>query len=50
MDFHTGQFIAVDSGKGRTHDLRLWRNREVRLAESCLCLADRGIQGIAKQH
>lgn len=50
IDFHTGQFIAVESGKGHTHDLKLWRNSKVRLAESCLCLADKGYQGIAKQH
>lgn len=49
-DFATGQFIAVASGKGRIHDLQLWRISEVRLVESCLCLADKGYQGIAQQH
>ena len=50
IDLHSGQFVAVDSGKARTYDLRLWRNSEVRLADTCLCLADKGYQGIVKQH
>ena len=50
IDLHSGQFVAVASGKGRTHDLRLWRTSEGRLLKGCLCLADKGYQGIAKQH
>jgi len=50
IDFHTGAFIAIATDKGRTHDLRLWRTSEVRLVASCLCLADKGYQGLAKQH
>ena len=44
IDFHTGQFIAVAIGKGRTHDLHLWQASEVRLVDSFLCLADKPIK------
>lgn len=50
IDFHTGTFVAVETGVGRTHDLRLWRSSGTRLAQSTLCLADKGYQGINKQH
>ena len=46
IDFHTEAFIVVATDKGRAHDWRLWRTSE----ESCLCLADKGYQGLAKQH
>jgi len=50
IDWHSGQFLAVAMGRGRTHDLRLWRESAVRLAPDRLCLADSGYQGLARQH
>ncbi|HEY9764504.1 MAG TPA: IS5 family transposase, partial [Trichocoleus sp.] len=50
IDLHSGTFIAVATGKGRTHDLKLWHQSEVKLAHEILCLADKGYQGIAKGH
>lgn len=45
-----GQFLAVATGKGRTHDLSLFKRSKVRFSENLLCLADKGYQGIAKLH
>lgn len=50
IDFEQGQFLAVATGKGRTHDLSLFKHSQVRLGDSLLCLADKGYQGIAKLH
>lgn len=46
----SGEFLAVACGKGRTHDLRLFKHSKLRLCQVCLCLADKGFQGIAKVH
>jgi len=50
IDLEQGQFLSVATGKGRTHDLRLFKHSGVRLGEEMLCLADKGYQGIAKLH
>lgn len=50
IDWEQGQFLAVATGKGRVHDLRLLKHSQVRFADSLLCLADKGYQGIAKLH
>lgn len=42
--------LAVATGKGRTHDLKLFKQSQVRLAELVLCLADKGYQGMTKLH
>lgn len=46
----SGQFIAITCGKGRTHDLRLFKHSQLRFGQVLLCLADKGYQGIAKVH
>lgn len=50
IDLEHGQFLAVATGKGRTHDLRLFKHSNVRMGCGLLCLADKGYQGIAKLH
>ncbi|WP_242027761.1 MULTISPECIES: transposase family protein [unclassified Limnothrix] len=50
IDWRSGQFLAVTVGRGRTHDLRLWRESAFRLAPDRLCLADSGYQGLARDH
>lgn len=37
-------------GRGRTHDLRLWRESAFHLSPSLLCLADSGYQGLGRHH
>jgi hypothetical protein len=49
-NFETGQFMAVACGKGRTHDLRLFRESKVHFASTLMCLADKGYQGIRQIH
>ena len=49
-DFTSGGFIVVFCGKGRTHDLRLFRQSQVHFKEPVLCLADKGYQGIRHHH
>lgn len=49
-DWETGKFIAIACGKGRTHDLRLWRESKVYFAPEVMCLADKGYQGIQHAH
>lgn len=49
-DFERGQFLAVAIGKGRTHDLSLFKRSKVRFSQVSLCLADKGYQSIAKVH
>ncbi len=50
IDLEQGQFLTVATGKGRVHDLRLFKQSGVRLSEPLLCLADKGYQGLAKLH
>ena len=49
-DFASGRFIVVFCGKGRPHDLQLFRQSQVHFKESALCLADKGYQGIRHRH
>ena len=49
-DFASGRFIAVFCGKGRPHDLQLFRQSQVHFKESVLGLADKGYQGIRHRH
>jgi IS5 family transposase len=37
-------------GKGREHDFKLFKRSQIALKEEIECLADRGYQGIQKQH
>ena len=50
IDLERGQFLAAATGKGRTHDLSLFKRSKVRFSPQSLCLADKGYQGIAKVH
>lgn len=50
IDWQRGQFLAVATGKGRTHDLTLLKQSKIRFNNVLLCLADKGYQGIAKVH
>ena len=50
IDLWSGQFLAVVCGKGRTHDLRLFKHSKLRFCQVLFCLADKGYQGIAKVH
>lgn len=50
IDWQRGQFLAVATGKGRTHDLTLLKHSKIRFCHVLLCLADKGYQGIAKVH
>lgn len=50
MDFDTGMFLAVACGDGKTHDFKLWQKSEVHCSQAIRCLADKGYQGLAKQH
>lgn len=50
IELERGQFLAVATGKGPTHDLSLFQHSKVRCCTPLLCLADKGYQGIAKVH
>jgi len=50
IDLQHGQFLAVATGKGRTHDLSLFKHSKMRFCHVLLYLADKGYQGIAKLH
>lgn len=50
IDLERGQFLAVATGKGRTHDLSLFKHSKVRFCHVLLCLAEKGYQGITKLH
>ena len=46
----TGMIICTAHGKGRIHDFNLWKNSQIGIDKSIECLADKGYQGIQKQH
>ena len=46
----TGQIICTAYGTGRMHDFRLFKSSQVTFAQSQICLADKGYQGIVKLH
>ena len=46
----TGKILRTVCGKGRMHDLRLFKHSRTRFAEGVKCLADKGYQGILKVH
>lgn len=45
-----GQIICTAFGKGKVHDLRLFKLHRIPLLPEQLCLGDKGYQGIAKLH
>lgn len=45
-----GKIICTAHGKGREHDLRIFKNSKVRLGQDIECLGDKGYQGIQKVH
>lgn len=50
VDQANGKIICTVHGKGREHDLRIFKNRKVRLTQNIECLEDKGYQGIQKLH
>jgi transposase len=50
IDQLTGLILCTFCGLGRTHDFRLFKASQVRFAQSQLCLADKGYQGLDKRH
>ena len=44
------KIIATAFAKGRTHDFRLFKKSQVKLAADILCLADPGYQGLVQLH
>jgi transposase len=50
IDQLTGLILCTFFGVGRTHDFRLFKASQVRFAQSQMCLADKGYQGLDKRH
>jgi transposase len=50
IDQLTGLILSTFFGIGRIHDFRLFKASQVRLAQSQMCLADKGYQGLDKRH
>jgi DDE superfamily endonuclease len=50
IDQLTGLILCTFFGLGRTHDFRLFKASQVRFAQSQMCLADKGYQGLDKRH
>jgi IS5 family transposase len=46
----TGEVICTAHGKGREHDFRIFKDSKLFLRKELKCLADKGYQGIQKQH
>ena len=46
----TGRIVCLVKVKGRTHDLKLFKNSGVKLGNLMKVIADKGYQGIAKIH
>ena len=44
------KIIATAFAKGRTHDFRLFKESQVKIAADILCLADSGYQGLTQLH
>jgi IS5 family transposase len=50
VDQLSGLILCTFIGRGRIHDFRLFKASQVRFAQSQMCLADKGYQGIDKRH
>jgi len=50
IDAQTGQVICTAYGKGRIHDVKLFKRSKVRCHPAQQCLADKGYQGLHKLH
>ena len=50
IELETRQIICTAIGKGRMHDIKLFKRSRIPFVSSQLCLADRGYQGFGKQH
>ena len=50
VDQRTRQIICTAYGTGRTHDFLLFKTSQVTFAQSQICLADKGYQGIVNLH
>jgi IS5 family transposase len=46
----TREIICVATGKGREHDLKLFKRSKLTIQAEIECLADRGYQGLQKLH
>jgi IS5 family transposase len=50
VDQLTGLILCTFFGQGLVDDFRLFKASQVRFAQSQLCLADKGYQGLDKRH
>jgi hypothetical protein len=50
IDLKSERILAVSTGKGRDHDLTLFRSSGVKLLKRTCLLCDRGYNGIRKDH
>ena len=50
IDQLSGLILCTCFGLGRTHDFRWFKASQVRFAQSQMCLADKGYQGLDKRH
>jgi hypothetical protein len=50
IDQLTGRILCTFFGSGQIHDFRLFKASQVRFAQSQVCLADKGYQGLENQH
>ena len=49
-DASTLDIVCIFVGKGREHDFRVYRESGVRFEDKLWVLADKGYQGLKKQH
>lgn len=50
VEHGTRQILSTVCGRGRIHDLRLFKSSRTQFAPWVKCLADKGYQGIKKVH
>jgi IS5 family transposase len=49
-NLETQEIICTVHEKGKVHDLRVWKESQMKMMERIKCLADKGYQGIKKNH
>lgn len=49
-NLETQEIICTVHEKGKVHDLRVWKESQTKMIERIKCLADKGYQGIKKNH
>lgn len=50
LDWQTKQILCTSYGKGKTHNLKLFRGSRISLPQDSFWLADSGYQGLQKLH